>query len=42
MRYLEQSEEVLEPMELIKQYYDSITELNNKIDNVISEIIKIL
>ncbi|MBT1323148.1 SAM-dependent DNA methyltransferase, partial [Mycoplasma bovis] len=40
--YLEQSEEVLEPMELIKQYYDRRTELNNKIDNVISEIIKIL
>ncbi|QUE41500.1 hypothetical protein HYE31_02960 [Mycoplasmopsis bovis] len=29
-------------MELIKQYYDRRTELNNKIDNVISEIIKIL
>ncbi|WP_434337545.1 N-6 DNA methylase [Mycoplasma capricolum] len=40
--YLEQSEEILEPWELIEQYYKKRNELNNKIDGVISEIKKIL
>lgn len=40
--YLEQNEELLEPMELIEEYYNRRNELNNKIDEVISEIKKIL